>query len=1071
MNERRIFHTAIAIKDRVERESYLDQVCGTGTPLRQRLVSLLETAEKNDDFLSTPILGPISSDNAGPSEHTAAPENGEVDDHHGDEGAKATVETLRVDYTPESIKLDFLTPSDKPGVLGRLGHYDVLELIGQGAFGLVLRARDEKLQRIVAIKVMQPHLAVTSPPRKRFLREARAGAGIRHQHVVSVYSVEEEPIPYLVMEYIKGGTLQDRIDDCGPLDPMEILPITMQLADALSAAHEQGLVHRDIKPSNILIEDSASLRAIVTDFGLARTVDDASMSQSGLLAGTPMYMSPEQSLGQSIDARSDLFSLGSVIYSMLTGRPPFRAPSTVAVLKRVEEASPRPIKEVIPEAPEWLCLLVERLHSRRPENRIQSAKEVYEWLQACQADLQRDGKVQSMTLKSLGKIRSGVEPMELAPHSAPAASATVGARLRAVGWDLGFIVVAIFLLGATLLWVVGKEGSTNSNSDSVAKLASPKSSHPVWSNLPSDAPSPAIAPFSPEVAASLQEQWADYLKLPVEFTSRLGIKFRLIPPGEFDMGISNEELEELLPYLPNGLLWEEVLRSEAPRHRVMITKPFYLATTEVTQHQFEAVASFNPTKFPPAYFEAQGLDSSQVGNHALEGPTWVQSAHFCRALSEREGLDWPYGASEVDFLRVDNANGYYMPSEAQWEFACRAGSVERYWSGDSITELRKVAHFADRNGTPMPVGQLKPNPFGLYDMHGNVYEWTQDRWSNGQYAKQAEALVVADPQGADFTSTLRVARGGDFYWTAMDCRAATRFPLDQYEDSGYAIGIRLALPIEGVRKLIDQPPRREPVLDFVEAHNLSLWELPRWLESLDKTYVPHMANFRETEGDCFVDIVAVKREASPPYIYRFVDAQTDQQVAAAFEQQFQQYRNTATNTLRLPVAASKSRPAAFFSVWLEPSTNSPTWAWGSDNIDELLIEQRDFGRWPVSLRKVNFADREEVHACFAYGPGNGHHCYFDLTLDQFVEQANEYRRRGWRPHLLQSSAAGKESVFTVAFRENLDQVAWEVQRDLPSEQYEQALVEKKAEGFYPLTVVSREAEDKILYTVVWEAMR
>ncbi len=250
--------------------------------------------------------------------------------------------------------LSFLQTSQKPGSLGRLAHYEVLEVLGNGGFGTVVKAFDEKLHRFVAIKLMSPLLAVTTAPRKRFVREARTAAAVRHENVIAIYAVEDEPIPYLVMDYIAGGTLQQKIDATGPLELLDVLKIGGQIAAGLAAAHAMGLIHRDIKPGNILLEDSVE-RVRITDFGLARAADDASITQSGFVAGTPMYMAPEQAQGEPIDQRTDLFSLGSVLYTMCSGRPPFRAANTLAVLKRVVEDTPRPIREIIPEVPEWLC--------------------------------------------------------------------------------------------------------------------------------------------------------------------------------------------------------------------------------------------------------------------------------------------------------------------------------------------------------------------------------------------------------------------------------------------------------------------------------------------------------------------------------------------------------------------------------------------------------------------------------------------------------------------------------------------------------------------------------------------
>ena len=172
-----------------------------------------------------------------------------------------------------------------------------------------------------------------------------------------------------------------------------------EIANGLAAAHALGLIHRDIKPSNILLEAGARSAVKITDFGLARTADDASLTQSGLIAGTPMYMAPEQAKGEAVDCRADLFSLGSVLYVMVTGRPPFRASTTMGVLKRVADQTPRPIREIIPETPEWLCEVIARLHSKKPDERFVSAKEVADALVAarslnCVAETERRPSVE-----------------------------------------------------------------------------------------------------------------------------------------------------------------------------------------------------------------------------------------------------------------------------------------------------------------------------------------------------------------------------------------------------------------------------------------------------------------------------------------------------------------------------------------------------------------------------------------------------------------------------------------------------------------------------------------------------
>lgn len=392
ISELELFAAALLISDASGRSEYLDRVCGKDTALRQRLAVLLRNHEEAGSFMETPAAPQRPEAASGEQELTERLEGlvpaGVAEVQH----AARTASQAEQDDEEDALVLDFLQPPTQPGSLGRLGHYEVLEVLGQGGFGIVVRAFDEKLHRMVAIKIMAPRLAVTSPARKRFIREARSSAAVRHENVVDIHAIEEQPIPFLVMEYVAGETLQQRLDRTGPLDPVTVLRIGVQLSRGLAAAHVMGQIHRDIKPANIMLERGID-RVKITDFGLARATDDASLSQSGVIAGTPLYMAPEQAQCAALDQRADLFSLGSVLYVMCSGRPPFRAPTTLGVLKRVAEDTPRPIREIIPEVPEWLCDVIARLHAKKPGERFQTATEVAEILERYLTELQLHGKV------------------------------------------------------------------------------------------------------------------------------------------------------------------------------------------------------------------------------------------------------------------------------------------------------------------------------------------------------------------------------------------------------------------------------------------------------------------------------------------------------------------------------------------------------------------------------------------------------------------------------------------------------------------------------------------------------
>src|SRR6266568_4690608 len=290
--------------------------------------------------------------------------------------------------------------------------------IGRGGMGVVYNARDERLKRRVAVKVLPPDLAFREEIRTRFLREAETAARLSHPHIVPIYSVGESPdgLVYFVMAYVDGEPLSAKLKRRGRLPPDEARRIMIETADALGAAHGVGIIHRDVKPDNILLEGSRG-RVVVTDFGIAKalssTTGGATLTATGVAIGTPHYMSPEQAAGdREIDGRSDLYSLGVVAYQMLVGELPFHAPTVPGILmKQITERAPL-VTDRRPDCPEDLAAAVMRCLEKDPEDRWSTAEVLRRTLEARSATLHRPRS-------SAGRPGRGV-PLPAPPPALPA---------------------------------------------------------------------------------------------------------------------------------------------------------------------------------------------------------------------------------------------------------------------------------------------------------------------------------------------------------------------------------------------------------------------------------------------------------------------------------------------------------------------------------------------------------------------------------------------------------------------------------------------------------------------------
>ena len=322
------------------RSAFLDRVCGLDGELRRRIEYLLMQDERAGSFLAAPLMEP--------------------------------------DQSPVTVHTAPASGSLKAGA--RLGRYVITEPLGAGGMGVVYRARDEKLDRIVAIKLLAPGVFNGEDARGRFRREALALAKLSHAHIAAVYDVgEQDNVDYIVMECVAGESLAAKLKT-GPLGVKEATSILLQIAEAVEDAHEHGIIHRDLKPANVIITGKG--QAKVLDFGLAKlfaaAADDAAetMHATRGIVGTPQYMSPEQAQGQPVDTRTDLWNLGVLYYEMLTGYAPFQADSSLAVLRAITDQAPTPLNQLRPDVPAAAGGIIARALRKDPGKRYQAAAEV-----------------------------------------------------------------------------------------------------------------------------------------------------------------------------------------------------------------------------------------------------------------------------------------------------------------------------------------------------------------------------------------------------------------------------------------------------------------------------------------------------------------------------------------------------------------------------------------------------------------------------------------------------------------------------------------------------------------------
>jgi serine/threonine protein kinase len=491
-----------------------------------------------------------------------------------------------------------------------LGPYRLESKLGEGGMGAVYKAVHTKLGKVVAVKVLTAQLVQRPDSIARFEREMLAVGKLSHSHIVQAYDAGEiSGAHYLAMEYVEGSDLAKLIQDHGPFSVVNACKAIRQAAQALAAAHAAGLVHRDIKPSNILVAAKGG-QVKLLDLGLALLAEDggkiSELTTAGQTFGTPDYMAPEQwDDAHAADARTDLYALGCTLYFLLVGRAPYGTEQyrTLTTKMKGHVIDPIPdLKLLAPQVPEAVVAIYRKLLAKAPEDRFQTAAEVAQALapftssksNSLDNTLVTTEAPTAETALTTAETSSPVVIVDDRRGRPPTTSRT---------WQLaGFGAFSAVLLCAIIITITKRDGAVTKievPDDSKVEITTKDNGHAEtgWHGWPTNAPKPAIAPFDAAQARNHQEEWAAYLKLPVEYTNSIGMKFVLIPPGEFPIGSTPAEIEAVLKDFVEDKDRPEYTKSEAPQHKVILTQVIYLGVNEVTQKEYERVMKATPSCF------------------------------------------------------------------------------------------------------------------------------------------------------------------------------------------------------------------------------------------------------------------------------------------------------------------------------------------------------------------------------------------------------------------------------------------------------------------------------------------
>jgi len=621
-----------------------------------------------------------------------------------------------------------------------LGPYKIIKLLGEGGMAAVYEAYHAAMDRSVAFKILPRHFASDEQFIKRFEQEAKLLAQLQHPHILPVFDFgTAEGYTYIVMPLVKTGTLSSLMKG-EPLSLKQIRAIISQLGDALDYAHSRGLVHRDVKPSNVLVDERGN--CLLTDFGIAKLVAGSSkITTTGGLIGTPAYMSPEQGLGQTLDGRSDLYSLGVILHELATGRAPYDAETPIAVvLKHVHDPLPKP-RSINPDLSVRLEKVILTTLAKKPEDRYATGKELVEALEAA---IPHDTLVGA---KSPAAAETMVRPAPTSPS-----------RSSRARWPLavgGLLTIGLIALGAVFLIgpLLAPAPTPTTAAPTLTTVPSRTPAPTATEALPTPAPPTATLTSAPPTETTVARPTsAPTLGIGSTQVSALdGMAQVYVPAGEFLMGSADTD--------PNAIAFEQ------PQHTVYLDA-FWMDQTEITNAMYAACVDAGGCLIPISSGSETHLEyfrNPTYDNYPVLYVSWANARAYCQWAGRR------------------------LPTEAEWEKAARGPDGRIFPWGDAAPNPSR-ANFNKNVGDTSAVGSFPTNAslYGALDLAGNAWEWVSD-WYGGLYYASSPAT---NPQGPN-SGTVRVLRGGAWDSELADIRAAARFSFGPTNRQNF-IGFRCA---------------------------------------------------------------------------------------------------------------------------------------------------------------------------------------------------------------------------------------------------------------------------------------